>query len=79
MRNLCLQDPTLAAWLFDVKKTKENQKRSSKHAHNKDFSQGKEDHIYIRIPGQVCFVFSFQNPPMKAKNIFPSFFLEPVN
>ncbi|PSN31193.1 hypothetical protein C0J52_22419 [Blattella germanica] len=47
-----LKDPTLAAWLFDVKKTTDHKKRLSKHARNRDFSQGKEDHIYIRIPGK---------------------------
>ncbi|XP_069675652.1 voltage-dependent calcium channel subunit alpha-2/delta-3-like isoform X2 [Periplaneta americana] len=48
-------DPTLAAWLWDVSvNTKEHKKQLSKHARNTDqyFSQGKEDHIYIRDPTQ---------------------------
>jgi len=49
------QDPTLAAWLWDVMDTGERKKHLSELTSTKDqyFSQGKEDHIYIRDPNQV--------------------------
>jgi len=49
------QDPTLAAWLWDVMDTRLHRKQLSKLARAKDqyFSQAKEDHFYIRDPSQV--------------------------
>ena len=49
------QDPTIAAWLWDVVDTRLHKKQLSKLARAKDqyFSQAKEDHIFIRDPSQV--------------------------
>jgi hypothetical protein len=49
------QDPTLAAWLWDVVDTRLHRRQLSKQARAKEqyFSQAKEDHIYIRDPSQV--------------------------
>jgi hypothetical protein len=63
----CSQDPTLAAWLWDVLYSGKRKRKLSKLTSTKDqyFSQGKEDHFYIKNPNQVLhYLHAIKSPFM---------------